>query len=284
MKAYLNPCPLCDNNNPEILFPAKYQRQSMILENIVICKTCGLVYKYPVIPDYEILHYMTPGHWDSSYFDRKLKDTAAFITREYPTVYGVVMDVGAAAGHLLNHLSEKYTSSQLVGLEPSINACQEAKTRNANLLMLPTTLEDAAIPEESISLITAIGVDYLFLDHNVALRKINSLLKVGGHFYIERNVFLESKAYVSQAIRTTGDLFETNSMMKNWFTEEQFKVQLSKYFDLGANNRYVSNSVGGNPNVHIGWLCRKKIRINEKVAVGNEYEKNKAYIMNMQRG
>jgi SAM-dependent methyltransferase len=165
MKVYKQSCALCGASNPEVLFPAFYKKRISKIENIVICKTCGLVYKYPVAPEDEVVHYMIPGHWINPLFDKKLSVTADFVAQHVQIASGNILDIGAAAGHLLNHLSKKYPKAELTGVEPSKNACNEAVALNNKLKMLVTTIEDFSLPENYFDLITAIGVDYLFLDH-----------------------------------------------------------------------------------------------------------------------
>jgi SAM-dependent methyltransferase len=278
MKVYKQSCALCGKNKPEILFPASFKRKINPYENIVICTNCGLVYKYPIVPESEIIHYMTVGHWKSPYFDKKLNGTADFISKKVPCEGGSILDIGAAAGHLLNHLSKRYPKASLTGLEPSKNACNEAKVLNKKLKMVTATIETATLPKNSFDLITAIGVDYLFLDHVKGLIKINDLLCPTGVFYIERNVFLTSKAYVSTAINNRDDLFGMNAMMKNWFTKDQMTLQLSKFFEVIGENAVVSNIVKGHKNIHYGWLCKKRTQT-VSVNIPNKYKENKNYIL-----
>jgi trans-aconitate methyltransferase len=278
MKVYKQPCALCGANNPEILFPASYKKVVSKHENIVICKNCGLVYKYPIVPERGITHYMNPGHWTEDYYDTKLGGTAEFVAKHVPLRKGNILDIGAAAGHLLNHLSKQYPKAKLTGVEPSENACKEAVARNNKLTMVTATIEDAVLPENSFDLITAIGVDYLFLDHVNGLIKISKLLSDTGRLYIERNVFLDSKAYVSKAIKKRNDLFGTNTMMKNWFTKDQMVLQLSKFFDVVLGNCVVSNIIEGHKNIHYGWICRRQT-VDFTVTIPNSYKENKNYIL-----
>jgi trans-aconitate methyltransferase len=178
---------------------------------------------------------------------------------------------------LLHHLHKWYPNSKLLGIEPSKNACDAAIKRNQKLEMFNGTIETIELPEKSIDLITIIGVDYLFLDHVAAFKKIASLLKPNGHLYIERNVFLESKAYRNTAINSIHSLFGMNSMMNNWFTESQMGMQLSKFFNVKKSDKYVANIVNGNKNVHVCWLCSYKERTNA-VAVSNDYNNNLRYV------
>jgi len=278
MKVYKQPCALCGVNNPEILFPASFKRKINKHENIVICKNCGLVYKYPIVPESEIVHYMTVGHWKSAYFDKKLTGTADFIYKKLPHERQSILDIGAAAGHLLNHLAKKYPNAKLTGIEPSKHACNEAKALNSKVNMVTATIETTTLPKNSFDLITAIGVDYLFLDHVKGLLKINELLRTDGVFYIERNVFLNSKAYVSTVIDNRDDLFGMNSMMKNWFTIDQMTLHLSRFFEIIGKNSVISNIIKGHKNIHYGWLCKKRAKqIN--VTIPNKYKENKTYVL-----
>jgi hypothetical protein len=95
--------------------------------------------------------------------------------------------------------------------------------------------------------------------------------------YIERNVFLESKAYRSTAINSIYSLFGMNSMMNNWFTESQMGVQFSKFFDIKMHDRYVANVVSGNENILACWLCSCK-EGDREVLILNDYAKNLKYI------
>lgn len=280
MKVYKQTCALCGVNDPEILFPATYKGKAIKGENIVICKHCGLVYKYPIIPESEIIHYMNACHWNDAYYNIKLEHTADFVSKNVQLEEGTIIDIGAAAGHLLNHLSKRYPKASLIGIEPSKNACKEATDRNNKLRMLATTIEDVNLSENSIDLITAISVDYLFFDHVASLVKINKLLSENGKLYIERNVFLDSKAFVSRAIRVRGDLFGANTMMHNWFTKDQMALHLSKYFEIITENTIVSNVIHGHKNIHYGWLCKKKTGY-IKIDIPNSYKVNKKYVLSI---
>lgn len=283
MKTYYNSCYLCGSFDSEKLCSAFFKTTKFPLESIVICKTCGLVYKHPVIPEYEITHYMEKNHWDKKYFSEKLTKTANYVNEKIGKLSkgSLIIDIGAAAGDLLNSLHKYYPNSRLVGIEPSVHACNNAVSANKNLVMLPCTLDECTIADGSVDLITVIGVDYLFLDHNESLRKIHRMLNKEGKVYIERNVFLQSKAYVGRAIKRRRDLFGTNSMMKNWFTITQMEAQLQKYFKIEDHNEVLCNVVDGNKNISHGWLCTKRAKINSSIKIKNEYKENIQYITSM---
>ena len=161
MKVYYNSCYLCGSYNSEKLCSAFFKTKKFPLENIVICKDCGLVYKHPVIPEYEILHYMEKDHWKKPYFGNKLAKTAKFVASSVPKLKAnsTIVDIGAAAGNLLHSLSKYFPTCKLIGIEPSIDACNHAYSLNNSLRMLPCTLDECVIGDTSIDLITAIGVD-----------------------------------------------------------------------------------------------------------------------------
>lgn len=287
MKAIINGCTLCGSFDAEILFPAFFEKQVSSFENVMICKQCGLVYKNPIIPCDERTHYVAKTQWSSSwanpYYEKKFKTSANFIQSIVKlTKDSAVLDIGAAEGHFLRHLCSVAPVYKVYGIEPAKAICELAKKKDKRLNMIPYTLEDTEIPNSYFDLITAFGVDYLFFDHNKMLAKISKALSNNGYFYVERNVFLEMPAFVTKKVECLEDLFGTNAMMKNWFTEKQYEKQLSKYFSIEKKKIFIFERVKGIKNRHVGYLCKTKAAVSD-VVFDNDYDQNKKFVLSMRR-
>lgn len=284
MDAIINNCTLCGSHKYEILFPSFYQGKLSKFEKVVICKDCGLIYKNPIIPNDESTHYMDVKHWVSPYYNEKFLESAKYVAGILKlTADSKVLDIGAAAGHFLHNLKKVTNVKNLFGIEPARDICINAMSSDMDLNMIPYTLETTQLPDRYFDLITAFGVDYLFFDHNKMLRKISDALNsFGGVFYVERNVFLEMPAFVTKRVKYLDDLFGTNSMLKNWFTEKQFERQLMKYFNIAEKNVFYSERIKGLKVKQIGYVCHNSAT-DSYAPFDNDYEHNKQFVLSMPR-
>jgi hypothetical protein len=248
MVRYAN-CVLCGSWDYAEICPAFYKDKKMDFGRIVMCGNCGLVYKTPIVSWENAVggHYKSHKAWKSRAFRKKYARTAEYL-KDKIKPKSTVLDIGAATGEFLSQLSKR-VDINCVAIEPSRDVAAMIKRNVSRCVVLPGAIESVNIGGFKPDFTTALGVDYLFVDHDTALYNISNMSAVG-KFYIERNVFLEMKSFVGSPVRTKADLFGTNSMINYWFTEEQFDLQLAKYFHIDDKWKYME---GGSE--QIGWLC-----------------------------
>ncbi len=230
---------------------------------IVICRQCGLVYRNPHIPDLCVEHYGDVGSWEGeSIYVERLRGVAERIRSHVKLGNGDrYLEIGCGPGWLAERLASIYPDSQAVLLEPSPVVADHAQRRNPAAAVLPVVLEQATLPKGEFSCVIACGVDYLFQDHRKDIERIHALLRPGGVFYIERNVFLDQRSLTKRPIFDIEDLFGLNHRMNTWFGREQFAEYLSEFFDILDVYEYVSD-VSPTPydrkNVVTGVFGRKR--------------------------
>jgi 2-polyprenyl-3-methyl-5-hydroxy-6-metoxy-1,4-benzoquinol methylase len=93
-----------------------------------------------------------------------------------------LLDIGCGAGDFLNEL-RKLTPAELHGMEPPGPAAQRAK-KTIGIHLHITRLSESSLPDNYFELVSLRHVFEHFSDPSVALNKIDSLLKPGGHIYI----------------------------------------------------------------------------------------------------
>lgn len=282
MKSFFLPCAVCDSMDSETLFPSFYGVDMTPLQSIVICRNCGLVYRNPHIPEICELHYQRDKDWNGGFpdhFEERFSTLARHVGERVPLAPGEwYMDVGAGPGWFAQHLHVQYPDAHAVLLEPAVDVAAHAKKRNPNAVALPSLLTEADLPQGRFSLITACGVDYLFQDHRRDIETIWNLLRDGGVFYLERNVFIDQKALHCQPLFDVQDTFGLNHRMNTWFGREQLGEYLAEYFDVFERRTYDFDGPGqfSRRNVMEGYYCRKR-RNGQRVkptSVPNRYEEH----------
>lgn len=241
MKSFFMACAVCGALDEEPLFPSFFRAQHSLAQMIVICRQCGLVYRNPHIPDLCVEHYEDVGSWkgESVYIER-LRGVAERIRAHVKLGNGErYLEIGCGPGWLAEQMASIYPNSQAVLLEPSPAVADHAQRRNPAAAVLPALLEDASLPKGEFSCVVACGVDYLFQDHRKDIERIHALLRPGGVFYIERNVFLDQQALTMRPIFDIEDLFGLNHRINTWFGREQFTEYLSEFFDILDVYEYV---------------------------------------------
>ena len=243
MKSFFIACAVCGSLDAEPLFPSFFRAQHSLAQMIVICRRCGLVYRNPHIPDLCVEHYGDVGSWDGeSIYIERLRGVAERIRSHVQLGTGdCYLEVGCGPGWLAEHMASIYPDSRAVLLEPSPAVANHAQRRNPAAAVLPAVLEEATLPQGAFSCAIACGVDYLFQDHRKDIERIHGLLRPGGVFYIERNVFLDQRSLTKRPIFDIEDLFGLNHRMNTWFGREQFAEYLSEFFDILDVYEYVSD-------------------------------------------
>lgn len=128
----------------------------------VLCTSCGLLYRYPVVTDEEISNYYQCEYYeqyqdDSSRESRSLKTAREknerllwYLQAKIDFNNKRVLDAGCGRGILLEQLAKVEDPSYLVGLEPSESMVKWIKGRNPPFEILCKTISDYVEQFESL--------------------------------------------------------------------------------------------------------------------------------------
>ena len=239
----VNKCPLCGKDSYNVMSRKK-------VEEVVKC-ACGVHYKRTVDTEKEVKHYKHKKIWDKPFFIERYKKIAKYLRDNVNGDKLAILDIGCGDGGMLKQVRELFTGSALHGLEPSVQLHNFLQKQPIDLIK--NSFDKCNLLPGFYDVILCMGVDYLFVDHDAAMQKIQSALSKNGHLYIERNVFLNMKSFVDKPIESKEDLFWTNMLITTWFTEEQMEAQLNKYFEIIERQEY-----GEECSRQVGWLCSLK--------------------------
>jgi trans-aconitate methyltransferase len=283
MKSYFLSCPVCLSSSQEVLFPgfkknfADNNTYIDPFQNIVLCQDCGAVFRNPVVPDLNAALYQAPHHWGSSEdqrrYEERLEFVAASISQRVKFQAGdLVVDIGGGPGWLARKLIDLFPCIRVVLCEPAVENAKFAKSQAASLIAVPSSIEEFVTTPNTFALVTATGVDYLFLDHRAAMLKISEMMREGGTLYIERNLFVEQEAYHGIPIFDHEDMF-LNNMANFWPGKQQFVEYLSTFFDILDHIEYNFGETLGLKCQMVGVFCKKRANPNPStsVAVTNRY-------------
>jgi trans-aconitate methyltransferase len=269
MKSYFLSCPICLSRSQEILFPGFHKsfvdNQTRIddFQNIVLCQDCGAVFRNPVVPDLNQVHYHSPQSWgdaeDLQRFEERLEFVAKSISKHANFQAGdLIVDIGGGPGWLVKKLSNLFSDVRLVLCEPVVENAKFAKRQTPGLITIPASIDEFVTTPSTFALVTATGVDYLFFDHRAAMLKIVEMMREDGIFYIERNVFVEQESYYRQPIFDHEDMFGINNMMNFWPGKQQFLEYLSTFFDILEQTEYNFGETLGYKCQIFGVFCKKR--------------------------
>jgi SAM-dependent methyltransferase len=184
-------CPLCGSDRRTLRFREEPYA-------IVLCKTCGLTYVTPRLPESELIplvydesYWRSPAARDRGYTDyrkdadlylRTFQRRAGLIER-YFGAPGRVLDVGCAAGYFLEVMQEE--GWDVTGLEPSDAIRREAEQRLGPEHVIAGLLGQVELEPASFDLVTMWDVIEHIPDVVAAARAVRGLLAPGGKFLIE---------------------------------------------------------------------------------------------------
>ncbi len=191
-------CSLCDGKTKTmVVWP------DALRGNIVRCRQCGLVYRSPRRrEDYLTQHF--ESEWTEArsafqledYRTENLRRIVKWVLKKHPSP-GTVLDIGSSYGALLAQFPKTW---QLVGVEPSVTACQIARERLPGATIINATLGDAVLPEKSFDVIIMVDTIY-YLPHPVRdLGGLPGLLRPGGIILIEAPNF-NNRGWVYQWVK-----------------------------------------------------------------------------------
>jgi len=286
MKSLFFPCHMCGSYDSEMLTSAYLADGSFCkFQQIVICKKCGLVYKNPVIPELNTLSYSKISWGDGTIFKKRISSLTLFLSGFFKEISPkTIMEIGPGPGWLAMSLQELFPASKYILFEASQDVAELTKQNLPNATVIPATIDEAYINNDFADLAIVCGVDYLFPDFRRAIEKIHKLLTINGYLYIERNVFVESEAYVGFPIKSYKDLFGSNVLMTTWFAVDQYKQFLSLFFDIVSEKSFFHDETDGFKCIINGFLCKKKV-IRSEYYHGNTswYETNMASLRRLNK-
>jgi hypothetical protein len=287
MKSLLLLCPVCSSRRQEVLFDAFTRPPNGgaaaidAFQSIVLCEACGAVFRNPIVPDLNQPLYQAPDHWgdeeDHRRFDERLRHVSQLIRKNVALQDGDWMvDIGGGPGWLIRRLNEIVPGLRAVLCEPSAENGKFARRQLQGLTAIPSRFDEFDAPAGFFDLVTATGVDYLFIDHRGMMQKVDRLLRPGGSFYVERNVFVEQEAYYRQPIFDHEDLFGINHMMNFWPGRQQFVEYLSTFFETREPVEYDFGETLGYRCRMLGVFCIKASRPSSTAEPKNYYSQHLA--------
>jgi len=150
---------------------------------IVECRTCGLVYTNPRLPEQDLLKAYA-GIEDPEYkgedASRSINGHFSLNTISQYVSAGKLLDVGCSTGYFLNAARLHFDAS---GVEPSRWAGEFARTQ-LRLEVRTGTLEEARLPTQSFDVVSLIDVIEHLADPLATLKEAARVLKTGGLLYL----------------------------------------------------------------------------------------------------
>jgi len=244
---------MCGSDDSELVTPAYLKNKKRCdFQEIRICRTCGLVYKNPNIPELTGFEYDIGSWGDGKEFGERLSGVASVLSQQIKTNLKEIIEIGPGPGWLAKEIHEKWPDARMTLFEPAVEVARIAKKNVPGAAVIPATFDESGWPGVA-DLVLMCGVDYLLPNIRRTMRKVWLSMADDGVIYIERNVFVESESFVWLPIQTQYDLIGVNSMMSTWFNFEQYREWLKMFFYLLSWWEY---TVGGST-IH-GFLCRKR--------------------------
>ncbi len=184
------PCNLCHSDDFTVLYgPGVAQ-----VNQIVRCKTCGLMYANPrrEADHVDMASWPDDPNWDPAReipqrFEKEIlqvrdyASTRALVNRLHPG-RGKLVEVGSSLGFALEAFRKD--GWDVLGVDPDRNGCRHAGAK----LSIPTInsiLEDARLPSDSVDVVVMLHVIEHVPDPVGTLREINRVLRPGGHLVLE---------------------------------------------------------------------------------------------------
>ena len=260
MKSFFFPCHMCWSYDAEMVTPAFLQKgEHCAFQTIVICKSCGLVYKNPVIPAKNTTVYKKSSWKSGLLFQKRIHDLSVYLAN---TLEGVdpkfILEIGPGPGWLAAAIETQFPNAKLLLAEVSEEVAKLAKDNTQRATVVPASIDDISLRNGSFDLALVCGVDYLFINHRGSMEKVYHALAEDGYLYIERNVFVETEAYASFLIHSYQDLFGQNALMTTWFNKEQFKIYIEQWFHVVSEKTFLHETKDNVDCLIHGLLCKKR--------------------------
>jgi trans-aconitate methyltransferase len=115
------------------------------------------VFRNPVIPDLNEVHYLAPHHWggaeDHRRFEERLEFVAENISRQVKLRAGnLIVDIGGGPGWLAKKLTLLFPHARVVLCEPAIENAKFAKSQTAMSRLMLKSAKRALLIENLRSL------------------------------------------------------------------------------------------------------------------------------------
>lgn len=194
-------CPLCGSHRNSLCYEEEapdvdftQDKFSTHVERYFICINCGLIYIYPRPSANALQKYydsipvsQTSNEVLSNYKRSEYELTVNFVLNNTKLYGGMIVDVGAASGHLLYGFGSRI-KSKLIGIEASKEYC-DFVANNYKIEMIYGQFEEIALEEygliESVDLVLCCHTLEHTIDPAGFLRKLSLIVKPSGFLYIE---------------------------------------------------------------------------------------------------
>lgn len=280
MHCYFSNCQICESGDLEVLFASVCRGHVDPVEEIVICRACGCIFKNPIVEKPSDEYYSLLAYGDGSRFAARFDSLAELLEAEkaIPGESEFHLDIGSGPGWFTQRLYANRRPAKVISIDPVFDVAAHAKKLNPSSTALPCRLDQTTLPEGTFKLITACGVDYLFYEYMADLRRISRLLSDDGLFYVERSVLLPHDAWAEQPILGVEDLFGVNRHFRTFFNEDQFVDIISSVFDVVqvVERTYATFEYRGRERRSrgIGVFCKKKVDAGAHRPLQNFYQIN----------
>ena len=188
-------CNLCGSDDYEIIFPSRYDNirpndiaqifrssgDEILLDQLVLCKQCGLKYLNPRLPQGLILEGYSNGT-DETFVsqvqarERVFSKSLDFIER-FISHRGQILDVGTAGGSFLDVAKQR--GWEVAGCEPN-HWLSEWGRKRYGIPIKAGTIFDMELEDTSFDVVTLWDVLEHAPDPKAVLNECNRILKPGG--------------------------------------------------------------------------------------------------------
>jgi len=188
-------CNLCGSNNYKILYKPRYEAETQhdliqkfraagdetLVDQVVKCKKCGLIYITPRIKDELIIKGYSGGSDETFVSQAKGREmtfakSMKLIDEYYPSK-GKILDIGTAGGSFL--YAAKNDGWDVYGVEPNKWMADWGR-KHYGINIKPGTIFDHHFPDNSFDVVTLWDVLEHVPDPSKLLTEINRILKKDG--------------------------------------------------------------------------------------------------------
>jgi len=184
------PCNICGAKEYTILYPPGVAQ----LNQIVRCSRCGLMYASPrkeadhveieswaEDPDFDMAKQRPQRYEKERLQVRDLDFSRTHLNQLHP-YRGRLVEIGSSMGFTLDAFRK--SGWDVIGVEPDRNAARYA-VRQLGIPTINSTLETAALPDQSVDAALMLHVIEHVPDPVGTLREIHRILRPGGHLILE---------------------------------------------------------------------------------------------------
>ena len=190
------PCNICGADDYTIVYHNNYSNETgqnlkdkfkssgdeTLIDQVVKCKHCGLIYINPRIKADLIIQGYSEGA-DEAFVsqaagrEKTFARCLDFLEKHTNAKCGKILDIGAANGSFLSVAKKR--GWDVAGVEPNVWLCQWAK-KHYQLDIKPTTIFEQKYPDNSFNVVTLWDVLEHVPDPTLVLKECNRILKKEG--------------------------------------------------------------------------------------------------------